>query len=230
MNENILGKADSAELQVAEEGITAPGVYIEEKETNIIAPPPIYEVGQLEFGTSPEIYLVMKVLNRETGEVSTQEVTNEEYLMLRAREFDPEHNMPALLGSLIRVVLSDGALQNIPQTIQVIVDRVHSAVFNPATTVPIQINLINRTLRAFLGGMPFETMAARITLQDVIIEPGQWALIFRKFIVPCLIQYENYLNTPLERQTDVDQAASAESVSTIECENISPAEDTPQES
>lgn len=173
-----------------------------------------------------DFQISIRVLDRDTNEIIEKMVKVDEYLNLRkiltlgsAADVTDEIRQMDIGASLIAVVCNECHDSVTPQSLQVILDRVHPSVFNPVLPTGTQIAMINRTLRAFLGAMPFDTMLARVSLQDLEIAAGEWATIFRKYILPCLIQYEDFLNSSPSR-LQVDVVTEAEPVSTIESSEL----------
>lgn len=190
----------------------------------------------LDVETTP-VVLMLKVTDKDTKEVTYVACNLNEYLYLRGPNPDTSIDIPedpVLVGSVIRMIGRDCEEASVSQTLQVIMDRAHGALFNPETPPIIQINLINRTLRAFLGAMPFDTILSRVTLLDNINDIQDWTINFRNNILPCLIKYEEYLTQPLERQMDsnsdtqVDSQNSSDS-STQESENVKEEQTIPQD-
>ena len=140
------------------------------------------------FGT-----ITVMVVDEEQNQVAV-ELTPEEYLRYRYTGTKPleefEKGADPFEGMLVRVLASDFIDAGLKNNFTSLFARLHPALFNPATHPNLQVRLLNRSLRATMGAMPFDTMPERVTLSDDHTELGDWVSIYKIHILPCFVKNE----------------------------------------
>lgn len=141
------------------------------------------------FGT-----IAVTVTDPESKVQSLIELNPEEYLRYRYVGSKPlaeyEEGADPFAGMLVRVLMTDFVMAGLKKSFTALFGRLHPALFNPETAPNLQVRLINRSLRAMMGAMAFDTMPQRVTLTDDITELGDWVTIYKMHILPCFLNHE----------------------------------------
>lgn len=144
-----------------------------------------------------EFYINLPVIDPQSKCMIVTRCSDLEYLYKRS-DLDYNSDENSFTGMLCSVILSELKNNNLIIVAQELMNRLHAAMFNPKSDTNLQVVLANRTLRAYLGAMPIDTLTARVTLHDEHTELGEWATIFRQYIIPYLVEYEKYKTTDVE--------------------------------
>ena len=167
------------------------------------------------FGTFAIPLVLPEMVEPQVVQLNADEYLRYRYIGTKPLSDYAEGEDP-FVGMLVRVLANDFIDNNLKEAFQRLFFRVHPALFNPESNARLQINLLNRSLRALMGVMPFDTMANRVTLSDDVTELGDWVTIYKLHILPCFVQYEKRLKGIQEPEVEAEAEEQTEAVEEVQ--------------